>query len=408
MAEATEEVMNVSRNTESEGEPGAAPEPGSGEGEGKVKGVAELVEEPGEGHHAEAPEKIEDPNRKPIPRDVPEPRIVNLPEVARTGTSRISGHKLQRDIKIESRPSDFDEDPPSKVVDLCLIMDCTGSMSAWIKHCKDTLHDVIDDSMEEDEGSAVRVAFVGYRDFCDKFLYDIMDFTYLDAEMKTFISKRKAKGGGDAPEDIQGALFQALNLSWREDSIKVCFLVADAPCHGKKYHRCNDDYPNGNPHGLVLEELVKEFSDREIAFTCYKLTNETETMYSIMEKAYEEGKEKDGFEFIDIRGQIKGSRPLHHAAPPVALMSGSRAAPVRRTSGARLLHSCEEEMYEEASMDLDFCSSSVPRSAPPPPRASGKRAKKSLKSKEMGDLYSAVTRSNLRMQKAKFRSRKGW
>ena len=87
-------------------------------------------------------------------------------------------------------------------------------MSAWIKHCKDTLKEVIDDSMEEDEGSAVRVAFVGYRDFCDKSIYDVHDFTYLDTTMKKFISKRKAKGGGDAPEDVQGALHQALNLSW--------------------------------------------------------------------------------------------------------------------------------------------------------------------------------------------------
>ena len=57
----------------------------------------------------------------------------------------------------------------------------------------------------------------------------------------------------------------------------------------KKYHGGSDNYPEGNPAGLVLENLVKEFSNREILLTCYKLTNETEKMYEIMEKAYCEG-----------------------------------------------------------------------------------------------------------------------
>jgi len=397
-AEATDIIIATG---EGEGEPGAAPEPGS-----EVKEVAAVVTEPGE-----EPIVIEgtvDPDRKPVPLPVADPRIVNMPEIA-AGVRRINGHKLQRDIKIESRPSDFDENPPAKVVDLCCIMDCTGSMSAWIKHCKDTLHDVIDDSMEEDEGSAVRVSFVGYRDFCDKFLYDICDFTYLDDEMKKFISKRKAKGGGDAPEDIQGALFQALNLNWREDSIKVCFLVADAPCHGKKYHSVNDDYPNGNPNGLVLEELVKEFSDREIALTCYKLTNETEQMYDIMEKAYAEGKEKDGFEFIDIRGQVQGHQPLRHAAAPSTFLS-FRAAPSAPTGGSA------STMFSARSshLDMDKCEESLDdapmmfRSAAPVSRSPGVSLKKAMKSPAMRDCYAEETKLNLRRQKAKFRKRKGW
>jgi len=403
MAEEGNDVI-MNETEEGAGEPGAAPaEPGSGDGSKKV---AKPVTEEGE-----EPMLIEPTNDGPLAPPValpaPDPRIVSMPEP--NIKPKGSGHKLKRDIKIFSAPSDYDEHPPPKVVEMCVIMDCTGSMSAWIKHCKDTLKEVIDDSMEEDEGSAVRVAFVGYRDFCDKSIYDVHDFTYLDTEMKKFISKRKAKGGGDAPEDVQGALHQALNLSWmplEAQTIKLCFFVADAPCHGRQYHSSNDDYPAGNPNGLVLEDLVKQFSDREILLTCYKLTNETEKMYSIMEKAYESGKEKDGFEFIDIRGQVQGHKPLSHA--PVTLGSSMRAAPAYDRGGFGAAPAARGGRYsrsirrESASLMMDEeCESRAPS-------RSARRGKVNLKSAEMNNAYSNETRSNMRRQKGKMRSRKGW
>lgn len=388
MAEEETEVMR-NETEEGAGEPGAA-EPGSGDGSKKVaKPVTEVGEEP----LLVEPTK-DGPLPPPVALPARDPRIVSMPEPT---TNPKGGHKLKRDIKIFSAPSNYDENPPAKVVEMCIIMDCTGSMSAWIKHCKDTLKEVIDDSMEEDEGSAVRVAFVGYRDFCDKSIYDVHDFTYLDADMKKFISKRKAKGGGDAPEDVQGALHQALNLSWmplEKQTIKLCFFVADAPCHGRQYHSSNDDYPAGSPNGLVLEELVKEFSDREILLTCYKLTNETEKMYSIMEKAYQSGKEKDGFEFIDIRGQVQGHAALSHAPT----LSSSRPAPAARMARPMKMRSAMMREEEECDM-VSFAARSAP-SAP--------RGKVNLKSAEIREEYSSATRSNCRRQKGKMRSRKGW
>jgi len=408
-----EEDVVMAETIEGEGEPGAA-EPGS-----EVKPVANVSTNEGE-----EPILVEftndGPLLPPVALPVPDPRIVSMPNPVIE--KKISGHKLQRDIKIFSAPSNYDENPPAKVVDMCIIMDCTGSMSAWIKHCKDTLKDVIDDSMEEDEGSAVRVAFVGYRDFCDKSIYDVHDFTYLDQEMKKFISKRKAKGGGDAPEDVQGALHQALNLSWIENSIKLCFFVADAPCHGRQYHNCNDDYPSGNPNGLVLEDLVKEFSDREILLTCYKLTNETEKMYEVMEKAYESGKEKDGFEFIDIRGQVQGHKPLSHST--MTLSDGARAVPMSRRRAAppvmrgfAMEEADHDPFMNAASIECagsvaDECaplassSFSMMRSAPA--RRSRANKKVNLKSPAIGSVYRAATSANCRKQKGKMRKRKGW
>jgi len=215
------------------------------------------------------------------------------------------------DFTIHQAPTGLDRDPPTKILDLCLIMDCTGSMSSWMAHCKDTLTQVIDDTIAKDPDCKVRVSFVGYRDFCDNDIFAIHDFSYDSEALKKFMATQSATGGGDAPEDIQGGLRKALDLSWsqKDASVKLAFLCADAPCHGRpKYHSQEDHYPAGNPCGLVLEDLVREFSNREILLTCYKITDYTERMYDIIKNAYNEGSEQDGVEFIDLRGQVKSAQ----------------------------------------------------------------------------------------------------
>jgi len=56
------------------------------------------------------------------------------------------------------------------------------------------------------------------------------------------------------------------------------FLICDAPCHGTKYFSGWDHYPNGSPEGYKLEPLMKEFENKNIAFTCIKLDNNCDKM----------------------------------------------------------------------------------------------------------------------------------
>jgi len=209
----------------------------------------------------------------------------------------------EKDKALEKKKEETDDE---RILDLALIMDLTSSMGPYIEISKDTLKKVIEDTMINYPDLEVRVAFVGYRDFCDtKNIFYIHDFTFDLDHMKETIGKQQAIGGGDSPEDVQGGLRQVLDLSFRENSIKLAYFIADAPCHGSKYHTGHDGNPQGNPHGLVLEELVREFSDREIDLSCYKLTDQTETMFKIMEKSYNEGKYKGDFQFVDLRREVQ-------------------------------------------------------------------------------------------------------
>jgi hypothetical protein len=93
-------------------------------------------------------------------------------------------------------------------------------------------------------------------------------------------------GGGDTPEDICGAFKQALNQSWKSTA-KYAVLIADAPCHGKKYHSCDDSYPNGDPNGLQPEKQIEEFVKRGINLYGIKITNTTDKMYEIFSEVYQ-------------------------------------------------------------------------------------------------------------------------
>lgn len=257
----------------------------------------------------------------------------------------------EKQYEVHTAHHEFDEKKPEQILDLCLIMDCTGSMSSWIEHCKETLHKVIDATVARDPNCKVRTAFVGYRDFCDgAALFDLHDFTYDADKVKAFISNCTAKGGGDFPEDVQGALRKALDLSWMglDDSVKLAVFVADAPAHGRQYHTGHkqDDFPEGNPCGLILEDLMKEMSEKEILISLYQLNNQNNVMYDIMKKAHSAGVEKEGVELVDMR-DIK---PAPKRGPTRSRMSkrSSRRRSTRdaaRSAPMRLEVDRSREMY---------------------------------------------------------------
>jgi hypothetical protein len=109
-----------------------------------------------------------------------------------------------------------------------------------------------------------------------------MEFTSEIGAVKEFISATNAEGGADEPEDLQGGLKLALLQDWTEEASKRVYIITDAPCHGKKYHNCGDDYPQGSPDNLILEDLMKEFCKKDVEFTFMKLRNNCDKMIEIM------------------------------------------------------------------------------------------------------------------------------
>lgn len=156
-------------------------------------------------------------------------------------------------------------------------------MSSWIDRAKKTLQEIITNVVTSTDGLKVRVSFVGYRDHCDSERFSIQPFSDDITQVRDFIAKTQATGGGDIPEDVVGGLRKCLDLDWTAGSSRQVFLICDAPCHGTEYFTGYDSYPNGSPEGHKLEPLMREFRDKGIDFTVIKLDSNCDKMIAAMQ-----------------------------------------------------------------------------------------------------------------------------
>ncbi|XP_068689763.1 uncharacterized protein [Montipora foliosa] len=133
-------------------------------------------------------------------------------------------------------------------VDLVFIVDCTGSMGPYIKQAQKHIRTIAETVSRT--AFSVKLALVEYKDHPPQdrtFITRVHDFTLSLSDMKTWVDGMRASGGGDGPESVACALHEATKLSFREDSTKMCVLIADAPPHG--LGRDMDGFPDGCPTG---------------------------------------------------------------------------------------------------------------------------------------------------------------
>ena len=181
-------------------------------------------------------------------------------------------------------------------LDLLFIMDITESMQDLLDETRNSIKYILDKIKADSPGIDVRFAYEGYRDFAD--LKEGEKYYTIDFETDMNVFKKKldeitAKGGGDDAEDVAGGLNAGLKMSWRSNA-RYAILIADAPGHGNKYHESDveDDYPKGDPNGLILEDIMKEYAKKNINLCLARIDDYTDKMFNIMKKSYEEESKK--------------------------------------------------------------------------------------------------------------------
>jgi hypothetical protein len=115
-------------------------------------------------------------------------------------------------------------------VDLVFAVDTTGSMGGLLDGAKRTVWSIASHIRQVDPNVDLRVGLVAYKDLGDIYVTkDLALTTDLDAVF-TELSAYTAQGGGDEPEDVDAALYDAVHkMEWRGDAKKMIFLVGDAP-----------------------------------------------------------------------------------------------------------------------------------------------------------------------------------
>ena len=113
----------------------------------------------------------------------------------------------------------------SSDVDVAFIVDSTASMGHYIQEVKDHISDIVHAIVERFQDSSVRVGFVGYRDYTEgKKRFEVLDMTDDIVKFVLYVGMVNAYAGGDVPEDVLGALNQAIHLSWDAPN-KIIFHI---------------------------------------------------------------------------------------------------------------------------------------------------------------------------------------
>lgn len=160
-------------------------------------------------------------------------------------------------------------------LDLSFLIDTTGSMMDELYYISNELVWIIDSINESKINYNIRTSFVLYRDeddASDSYVTKVSDFKTSVLESEKFIKGQSAGGGGDYEEGIQLGLREVNKLSWRENSLKMCFHIFDAPCHDKYINEVYEEVFKASEKGIRLIPIacsgltkIGEFMAREEA-----------------------------------------------------------------------------------------------------------------------------------------------
>ena len=174
-------------------------------------------------------------------------------------------------------------------LDLLFIMDLTGSMEPYIDQVKNNMINIMNRIPIECPGININLGYIGYRDVSEiavNYIVNI-DFSQNYQQIQNRIKNVIADGGKDIPEEIAWAIEKAIEKNWKSDA-RYSILVADAPCHGTKYHidDIKDDYPNGVPGRKNIEILINELAAKNVSLFCMEITEYTDIMFKIFGDIY--------------------------------------------------------------------------------------------------------------------------
>jgi len=119
-------------------------------------------------------------------------------------------------------------------IDVVFVLDTTGSMGGLIQTAKEKIWSIATTMASAQQTPEIRIGLVAYRDRGDSYVTRVVDLSDdLDSIYATLMDF-EAGGGGDTPESVNQALYDAVNnMSWsqQDQAYKTIFLVGDAPPH---------------------------------------------------------------------------------------------------------------------------------------------------------------------------------
>ena len=146
-----------------------------------------------------------------------------------------------------------------KPMDIMFIVDATGSMSDEMGFLQREFTAITNEIGTEN----VRYAVNFYRDEGDDYITKCSDFTDNIKELQTSLNNEYAAGGGDTPEAVAEVLDESVfKSSWNDESVKLAFLIFDAPPHDGKEEEIRKAVEAAAEKGIRIIPVVSSNSDR--------------------------------------------------------------------------------------------------------------------------------------------------
>lgn len=129
---------------------------------------------------------------------------------------------------------DFVDDLRRRGVEVCFVVDATGSMQRFIDRARQTIGRIVEDLATVVPDA--RIAVVAYRDLKDEWVTRSTELTSNRYLVHNFLLDLEASGGkreyADFEEAVEvGLAVAAGELNWRSGARRVLILVGDAPYH---------------------------------------------------------------------------------------------------------------------------------------------------------------------------------
>ncbi len=160
--------------------------------------------------------------------------------------------------------------------DIMFIVDTTGSMSDEMLFLQSEFS-----AIAQAVGNSNTLFSVNfYRDKEDDYITKNNDFTADVGKLQTLLNSETADGGGDLPEAVGQALDESINRSsWRANSVKLAFLIFDAPPHDEDEAKVAAAVKAAAAKGIRLIPVVSSNSDRNTELFGRALAIETGGTY---------------------------------------------------------------------------------------------------------------------------------
>ncbi|EGG07598.1 uncharacterized protein MELLADRAFT_77518 [Melampsora larici-populina 98AG31] len=160
---------------------------------------------------------------------------------------------------------DFSE----KMLDLCFILDTTGSMGSYITAATQNIELICDEIINSERLASpecLRIGLIAYRDHPPQdrsYITLKFDFTSNPKIVQEHLKSLWASGGGDGPEAVTAAMHEALTLDWRPQASRMAVLITDAPPHGIGEY--GDGFSKGDPSGHDPLKLARTMAQNGIS-----------------------------------------------------------------------------------------------------------------------------------------------